>query len=398
MPKFFYKVKSKKGSLKKGVIFAENKKEAFEKLKEKNFEILKLEEKIDKFFKPKKKVKLLEKIFFTRHLKLMIKSGYPFEKALDLLASQTKNEFFGEIIFKIKRKVFRGESFSKALKDYKNIFGEYYVNMIKVGEESGRLEEVLENLETQMKKEYELITEIKGAMIYPAVVLFVLVVVGILMMIFVLPKFSALFKEINIPLPLTTKLIIAFGDLFSKYGLYFIGALFIFFYLLKKFFSTKKGKKFLNWLSLKLPFISGVTKKVSTARTARILSSLLKSGISVIKSLEILKETLPNYYYQKAFEDISKKIQQGKEIYFSFSLHEELFSFLLVPLMEVGEKTGNLENVLEEIAQFHEKEVEDLTKNLSSLIEPLLIVIIGGIIGFVAIAVLQPIYSSMGAL
>ena len=154
----------------------------------------------------------------------------------------------------------------------------------------------------------------------------------------------------------------------------------------------------MNWLSLKLPFISGVTKKVSTARTARILSSLLKSGVPVIKSLEILKETLPNYYYQKAFDDISKKIQQGKEIYFSFSLHEELFSFLLVPLMEVGEKTGNLENVLEEIAQFHEKEVEDLTKNLSSLIEPLLIVIIGGIIGFVAIAVLQPIYSSMGAL
>ena len=398
MPKFFYKVKSKKGSLKKGVIFAESKKEAFEKLKKKNFEILKLEEKIDKFFKPKKKVKLLEKILFTRHLKLMIKSGYPFEKALDFLASQTKNEFFGEVIFKIKRKIFQGESFSKALKEYKNIFGEYYVNMIKVGEESGRLEEVLENLETQMKKEYELITEIKGAMIYPAVVLFVLVVVGILMMIFVLPKFSALFKEINIPLPFTTKLIISFGDLFSKYGLYFIGTLFIFFYFLKKFLSTKKGKKSLNWLSLKLPFISGVTKKVSTARTARIFSSLLKSGVPVIKSLEILKETLPNYYYQKAFDDISKKIQQGKEIYFSFSLHEELFSFLLVPLMEVGEKTGNLENVLEEIAQFYEKEVEDLTKNLSSLIEPLLIVIIGGIIGFVAIAVLQPIYSSMGAL
>lgn len=346
----------------------------------------------------KKGISLVDKMMFTRHLAVMINAGFPFDKSLNVLAHQAENEKFKEIIKRLKDDVVKGEQFSEALKKHPKVFNDLYVNMTKIGEETGNLKDVLGELADQMKKDHDIRGKVKGAMMYPGVLVSLMAMIGVAMMTFVLPKFSQTFKSMGIPLPLATQIMFAVGDILEKFWFLLPIGIFLIVFGFMKFKKTKKGKDFLDSMYLKFPLFGPVIKKMNTARTARILSSLIKSGVPIVKSLDILSKALTNKLYGDAIAKAAKEIQKGKSLKDSLSGYENVYPYLLIQMIEVGEETGNLGEVLADLATFYEGEVDTITKNLSVIIEPVLMVIIGIAVGVFAVSILQPMYSMMGSI
>lgn len=345
-----------------------------------------------------KKVSLVDKMMFTRYLAVMLNAGFPFDRALYVLAEQSKNKYFKEVILEIMDVVIKGESFSSSLQKYPNIFNELYSNMVKIGEEAGNLEEILNILANQMEKDYKLLAKIRSAMIYPAIILIVMVVIGVAMMIFIIPKFSEMFEKMSLELPLTTRMIIGLGDFLSVYWYSIPIIIFILIFGMRQMRRMKAGKKTLDWISLHLPVAGPLNIKINTARTSRILSSLLSSGVPIVKSLEILSNTLTSIYYKDAISKTAREIQKGKSLKECLASYKKIYSFLLLQMVEVGEKTGKLSEILRKLAEFYEEEVDTEAKNLSSVIEPFLMVAIGIAVGIFAVSIIQPLYSMMGGL
>lgn len=413
MPSYNYKAKTLSGELISGSMEAKDEKELAKIILEKKGHILTSigggKEKAGeigkelfqgklgkKQFSFKRGVSLVDKLMFTRHLGVMIGAGFPFDKSLTVLAGQSKNQKFQEIILQVHKDVTKGESFSNALKKHPKVFSHLYWSMVKVGEETGNLTEVLDILAEQMKKDHELISRVKGAMMYPAVILVAMLLIGSVMMVVIIPKFSELFEELNVDLPLTTQVIMSVGNFLAQNWYVMPLGVLLLVFLFRSVKKTTKGKRFLDWSSLKFPIMGSLTIKINTARTARILSSLLASGVPIVTTLEILSDTLPSSYYKEATSTALKEVQRGKSLHQSLSPFEKIYSFLLIQMLEVGEETGKLETVLESLAEFYELEIENTTKNLSSIIEPILMLVIGGAVGFFALSIFQPIYSIMG--
>ena len=401
---FNYKAKTLSGDIVSGSQEARNEKELAKILLEKNYVLLSLsfqegKKRLIKIgFRLKRGVSLVDKMMFTRHLGVMVGAGFPFDKSLSVLAEQTRNPNFKKIILEMQKGISEGENFSDALKKHPKVFPHLYWSMVKVGEETGNLREVLEILAEQMRKDHELLSRVKGAMMYPAVIFSVMILVGILMLIFIIPKFSQMFKELNVTLPITTQIIMTIGNFMASYWYTIPIGVLIIILAIRSARKTPKGKKFFDWCSIRLPIVGPLNIKINTARTSRILTSLLKSGVPIVTTLEILADTLSNSYYQEAISVALKDVQRGKTLHESLSPYDKIYSFLLIQMLEVGEETGQLDKVLGSLAEFYEMEVDNTTKNLSSIIEPILMVIIGGAVGFFALSIFQPIYSIMGSL
>lgn len=402
MPIYKYKAQKIDGEIVSGVQKAQNKEELAISLSRENYILLSAvkEEKKKRSIKIslKRGVPLIERMVFTRHLAVMISSGFPFDKSLDVLENQTKNKKFKEVIGDIKESVIKGEQFSESLKKHPNVFNEIYINMVKVGEETGNLKEVLNTLAAQMKKDHDIRSKVKSAMMYPAVLICLMGIIGIVMMIYVLPKFSQVFREMNVSMPTTTRIILSLGDILAKYWYLIPVAIFLIIFGFLRIKKTKQGKKTLDIISLKVPLIGPLLKMLNTARTARILSSLIKSGVPIIKSLEILSTTLTNHLYQNAIKETAKEIQKGKSLKEVLLNYQNIYSYLLLQMIEVGEETGSMGDVLADLATFYEGEVDTATKNFSSIIEPALMIIIGIAVAIFAISIVQPMYSMMGAI
>jgi len=405
MPIFKYKAKTFSGKTVFGKKEAQNKKELAKKLLEEKLVLVSaFLEGEEKGFKRKfslslrRSIPLTEKMIFTEQLSVMVGAGFPFEEALSVLAHQTRNKRFKKIIEEMRDDILKGVSFSDTLSKHPDIFNELYVNMVRVGEKTGKLKEVLEVLANHMKKEHELISKVKGAMIYPAIVIFVMICAGIIALTWIVPKFSQLFEEMEMELPFTTKVVMATGNFLSKYWYILPIAGVLIFYLIKKIRQTEKGKRFFDKLSLRFPILGKLNKKVNTARTCRILNSLIVSGVPIAKSLQILARSIPNFYYKTAMEKASEEIQKGKTLGEVFAPYEELYSYLMIQMINVGEKTGKIAEFMANLADFYEREVDRATANLSSMIEPILIVLIGAGVGFFALSVIQPMYTMMGGL
>lgn len=404
MPEFHYKAKALSGEVITGVAIAKDEEELAKNLSRESYNLVSaaIKEKGEGGIRINisfgKKVSLVEKMMFTRYLAVMLGAGFPFDRALNVLAEQSKNKYFKEIILEIVERIIKGETFSSSLEKYPNIFNELYANMIKIGEEAGNLEEVLIILADQMEKDYKLLAKIKAAMVYPAIILVVMILIGIAMMIMVIPKFSEMFEKMNLELPFTTRIIIGLGDFISNYWYLLPIIIFIFIFGLQRMKDVKKGKKIFDWFSLYMPIAGSLNIKINTARTARILSSLLASGVPIVKSLEILSNTLASTYYKNAINSAVRDIQKGKTLKDCLSSYKKIYSFLLIQMIEVGEKTGKLSDILEKLAEFYEEEVDNDAKNLSSVIEPVLMVVIGAAVGVFAVSIIQPLYSMMGSL
>jgi len=401
MATFFFKAKNKEGKFQEGEMEADEEKEVFGKLRADGFFPILVEKKPEKDRKKKKGgfsfgVPLKEKTIFCRHLGVMLSSGLSVSRALNILAEQEKNFVFKKAILDIGEQVKKGTSLASSMALYPKIFDQVFVSMVKVGETGGSLEEILRILSDQLEKDYKLVSKVRGAMIYPAVIVLVMIVIGFLMMAFVVPKITAIFKDFDADLPFLTKVILNLSNFISQNILLSSGLILGVSFSIFTFYKTQTGKSFFHRAFLIAPVLGPIICKVNSARFARILSSLLNSGVSLIEALKITADTLGNFHFKKMLVKAAEEVQKGVTLsaVLSSSKHS-YFPYMVLQMLEVGEETGKTSDVLKKLAEFYEEEVEQTTKNLSSIIEPVLMVVIGAAVGIFAIAIIQPIYSIM---
>lgn len=338
-------------------------------------------------------VPLKEKMVFARNLAVMISSGLVVARAIKSLSLQTKNRTFRKILDDVYDEVQAGKTLSEGLAKYPNVFSELFTNMVYVGEVSGNLESVLDILALQLEKENDLRSKVKGAMTYPAVIVVAMIGIGVLMLTYILPKITGVFKDMDVDLPKTTLFIMGMSDFLRDHWIIAISIVVLLALVVKFAYGTTGGKRFFHYLFLRMPILGGIVVKVNCARFARIYSSLLKSGVSVVDSLKIVGKTIGNVHYKSVLAEAVEEIQKGTELSKVIAAHERQFPILVSQIIEVGEETGKTEVVLERLAEFYEGEVDQITKNMSSIIEPVLMLLIGSGVGFFAIAMLQPMYS-----
>jgi len=340
-----------------------------------------------------KRVSVVDKMLFARYLNVMLKSGLPVSRAFTVLAEQTNNEYFKEVLGGVREDVQKGNSLADSLAKYPGVFDNLFVNMVRAGEVGGNLEEVLDIMALQLKKDYELISRVKGAMMYPAVVIAAMIIVGVLMMMFVVPTLTKIFEDMEVPLPFMTQVIIMVSNALKNQGIFVFLGFAVFSYLFLWVIKTSKGKKAFDYFLLRVPVIGGVISKVNMARFSRTLSSMIMSGISIVKALEVISEILGNFYYKESVKKAVDDVQKGLPLSEVIGQYRNLYQPLMIHMIEVGEESGTLEDTLKQVAEFYEGEVEQTTSNLSSIIEPVLMLIIGGAVGFFAISMIQPMYS-----
>ncbi len=344
------------------------------------------------------RVGLKEKMFFTRNLKVMVASGISLPRALKILAGQTRSKKFKSSLIDVSEGITKGESFSQALSRHSDIFPELFQNMIKVGEEAGTLEEVLRVLSEQMEKEHELKSKIVGAVIYPAVIVAAMVGIGILMLVMVVPRLAETFNELGVELPVTTRLVVALGVFLSERWYLFLLIMIVFLILLRMVLKSRIGQRISANFSLKIPVVSGLVRKTNSASTARTLSSLIVAGVPIVRSLEIISHALGNIYFREAMAKAAEKVRKGEKLYQALKPYHNLYPPLVLEMIEIGEETGETSGILAKLADFYEEEVANATKNLSAVIEPVLMLFIGAVVGFFAISMIQPMYSMLQAI
>lgn len=401
MSTFTFVAKNSKGEIRKGELGGKDAKSVAEALRAEGFfatSIVENEKKRENSFGGKMKifsgVSLKDKMMFSRHLGVMISSGLSIPRALDVIASQTKSKNFKNILSSVAEDVKTGNTLGDSLAKSKAL-DELSINMIRVGEMSGNLEEVLTLLADQLEKEHTLISKVRGAMYYPSIIFIVMIGIGIAMMTFVVPQLTSIFTDTQASMPASTMLIINTSNFMADHKLLVLLLIILIVFFLIVFFKTILGKKTAAFLFLSVPVIKNITIKVNNARFARIYGSLIKSGVPVVEALKIISETLTNRYYQEAFKKIGEEVQKGKPLHGELAAFPKLFPVLAIQMVEVGEETGQTVDVLADLARFFEEEIDQVTKNLSSIIEPVLMVVIGVAVGFFAISMIMPMYSIM---
>ena len=398
MPDYNYVARDKEGNIEKNIATGVNEKAVVESLRARGLvptSIKEVRQKIDfnTLLKSIGTIRLIDKITFIKNLAVMVKSGLPVSKSLKILSQQTTNKKFAVIVGDVSRAVESGSALAEALAKYPNVFSNIFVSMVKVGEVSGNLEQNLHYLSEQLQRDYDLISKAKGAMTYPIVVMIALVLVTFAMFTFVLPKMTATFKEFDVELPIMTKIVIGLVDIFAAYGLLmfpaFIGLIVGFFYWKK----TANGKAIVHRVVLYIPVFGKIVKQINLARFLGVFSSLMKSGMSIVDSLAVSTDVVGNVYYKKVIAEGSAKVKVGSPLTAAFKKRPDLFDPLIIQMMEVGEESGTTDVVLGEIASFYEGQVDQTMKNLSSILEPILMLVIGTVVGVLAVALISPIYT-----
>ncbi len=339
------------------------------------------------------RISVSQKLFFVQQLGIMVRTGISLAVALKTLTEQTTNKRFKAILADVSAEVQQGNLLSKGLERYPQVFSELFVSMVRAGEASGKLENVLQQLYLQMKKDHAIVAKVRGAMIYPIVVVCAMVLVGIVMIIYVIPQLTAIFQQSNIQLPWTTRLLIGISDVMSTHGvLLAIGAALL---GVGARWLTRwpPGRRRWHGLLLRVPVAGLIIRKINIARFCRTLTSLLKTDIAIVKSLEITAQVLGNTVYRDALLTSREKIQKGVTIAESLRPYPSIFPPVILQMIAVGEETGALDVILEESASFYEEDVDQTMTTLPTLIEPILITLLGVGVAGMAVAVIMPIYS-----
>ena len=334
-----------------------------------------------------------DKIFFTQNLGIMLKSGLAAARALRTLALQADNRRFKRILFLISGEVEKGSGLARAMSAYPRIFEPIFVSMIKAGEQAGQLEEVLSELTRQMKKNHELKQKVKGALMYPSAILVAMVGIGIVMIIFVIPRMLSIFSELKAELPLPTRIFIALSN-FINHNLLLLGlgALTIVITLTYAL-RTALGKKIWHAVVLKLPVVSSIVRKINLARIARTLGSMLKTEMPIVESVNLTGDVIKNVRYQNSIRAIAQAVEKGKTISSQMANYPSLYPPIIQQMVAVGEETGEIAGILQKLADFYEAAISQTTDSLPSLIEPILIIIMGIAVGGMAVSIILPMYS-----
>ena len=401
MPTFIYMAVNNLGEIKSGELETQDVKTVVEHLRRQELTAVSVKPKKDitnsltNIFSSS--ITQQEKIMLTKHLSTMIKSGLSLKEGIETILNDAKNKPLKKILTEAKFNLEKGQPLSATFKKYPKSFSDVFIALIEAGESSGNLEKTLDYLGIQIKKDYKLRQKIKGAMIYPLVLIAASISVIMIMMIFVVPKLSESFQRSNLELPWTTQLIINISN-FMAQNLYLIAGFALFSTISLVYFrNNKKFKGSVSKIILKTPVISDLYIKIILARFIRTLGTLLASGISILKSLDISAGALGYNAYQKSISQISKEINQGISLSNALKNRKDIFPHMLINMVSVGEKTGNLDLTLKELAIFYEEEVDNSVKNMVSLIEPVLLLAMGLIVATIAFSIITPIYQLVGS-
>ena len=396
MNRFNYKAKDKEGRLVTGEVEAGTLAEAAKLVRNKGLYIISIKEKIDNPFNLIKRFQ--ERITssdistFTRQLSTMINAGLPITEALLILRSQSKGSM-QKLVAQILADVEAGESLSTSLGRHPKIFSKTYMALVKSGEVGGVMDAVLARLADNLEKQQEFAGKVKGAMIYPAVIIVGMVIVSIIMMIFVIPKLLSLYADFNATLPLPTQILIGISNFFIHYWwivLAIVGGV-IYFYGLYK--ATPAGSRQIDSLRFKIPVFGNLQRQIALTELTRTLSLMVGAGVPILEALNITSDVVSSPIISDALKDSAKQVERGFPIAYSFARHPEAFPFILSQMVAVGEETGKMDDVLTKVSHIFEMDSDEKVKGLTAAIEPMVMVVLGLGVGFLVIAVILPIYN-----
>ncbi|MCM8809652.1 MAG: type II secretion system F family protein [Candidatus Omnitrophica bacterium] len=394
---FKYTVKTFSGETLTNYIESDNLEQARKTLQEKNFVIISISEvkekrKLKAISLPiKGKVKLDDLVVFSRQLATMVDAGLPIIQALDALYSQTENKVLKDVIEKIKNDVNAGQPLSEALSRHPAIFSRLFVDMVKAGEASGALDDILDRLSSYLESLTKLQKKIKSALFYPLAVLGMAFIITTFLLIKVVPSFQSIFEGLGGKLPAPTQFLINLSNMFKRYFLVVIVAIGFLLSAIRFYLRTERGKTQFDTLLLKLPVFGKLIKKIVVSRFTRTLSTLIKSGISILQALEIVGKTSGNKVIEKTIDNVKQNIKEGQSIAEPLA-QTKIFPPMVTKMISIGEQTGSLEEMLTKISDFYDAEVEAAVSGLTSLIEPIIMIFLGVIIGGIAICLLLPIF------
>lgn len=341
---------------------------------------------------------IAEKIMLTKHLSTIVKAGLTLREGIETILNDAKKKTFKKILTEAKLNLEKGQPLSVTFKKYPKIFSGIFIALIETGEASGTLEKSLDYLGEQLKKEYSLKQKIKSAMIYPLILLLASFAVITILMVLVVPRLTKAFMQNNLELPWSTKLIINASSFITGNLLYLV---ILFALAIISFLVLRKNSGVQNVVSeviIKIPVVSDLYEKIILARFTRTLGTLLSSGINILKAIDISSEVLGHNRYQKAIKDIKTQVTQGVSIGNALKRNKNIFPYLVISMVNVGEKTGKLDSILKELAVFYEEEIDNSLKNLVSLLEPALLLFMGVIVATIAFSVIMPIYQMVGSM
>jgi len=401
MPVYKWVAETKKGKILKGELEAADERIAQLQLKRRNLTIKKIKAKPKDlfenvaFFQPKITAK--DVVIFTRQFSTMIDAGLPLVQGLTILAEQTENKTFQNVLKRVTKDVEGGSSLAEALKKHPKVFDALYVNLVAAGEIGGILDTILQRLAAYIEKAEKLKTRIKGAMTYPIIVVAIAVLVISVILIFVIPVFQEMFSSFGKALPVPTQIVVNMSDFLKGNIHYVIGAFIVFVFAFKKYRNTKKGRKQTDALALKLPVFGNLLKKTAVARFTRTLGTMISSGVPILDALEIVAKTSGNVILEEIIYEVRSSIAEGQTIAEPLS-EADIFPRMVVQMISVGEATGALDTMLNKIADFYDDEVDAAVEALTSMLEPLLMVFLGGAIGGLVIAMYLPIFQMAAAM
>ena len=401
MPVYLWKGKDRHEKAKKGEMEAPSEEVVRSELTRRKMTSIKIKKKPKDLFDNvsfmQPKVKSSDIIIFCRQFSTMIDAGLPIIQCLDILYAQNDNKTFKKMLKEIKANVESGQTLSEALKKYPKQFDDLFVNMISAGEAGGILDSILRRLSAYLEKAAKLKSKIKGGMTYPIVTIAIAIIVVAVIMVFVIPVFEEMFSSMGHALPAATQFVVNLSRAVKSNILYIIGVIIIAIFALRRFYRTEKGKVFIDDLLLKLPMFGQLIRKAAVAKFTRTMGTMLTSGVAILDALEIVAKTAGNKIIEKAIFDTRTAIAEGRTM--SDPLSESgVFPSMVCQMIAVGESTGALDAMLTKIADFYEEEVDQAVENLTSLIEPFMIVFLGVVIGGLVVSMYLPIFKMAGAI
>lgn len=395
MSKFNYTALDKAYSYSNGTISTLGKKRALSTLEKKGFLVISIDREKESLLDKLSKISTitrLDKIFFTRHLYTLIEAGIALDQAIKITSEQATNHRFKEILNEVYKKVQQGKTLNESLEPYQRHFSHFFINLIRVGERSGTLEDSLQHLLDQQEKDYDLLTKSRGAMIYPIIILITAILIVTLMMIFVIPNISEILLQYGVELPLTTKILIGGSNIIINYG-YIIAIVIILFALIFYILQKKESVKWqVEKILFKTPIAGKIIIEFNLARFSRAMYAMMKSGVSINEALELSSSVCRNRHYKKTIHSCIDYVHKGISFNQVLMAYPSLFPPITTRMIEVGEKSGKTDHMFDKIATYYEKSVINKLSNLSTIIEPVLLIFIGLVVAFVGVSVLTPIW------
>lgn len=402
MQTYKYLARDASGKVISGKVEARSRESIIETLQGKNLIVIKVEEELAFSLDKLKEINigeipLKEKVVFMRQLATMIGAGLPLTQALQILEVQVTNPKFKKAISNVLGDVQGGKSLAQAFMRTEKIFDEITINLIKAGEESGNLETILERLAIEMESKKKLGDKIRGAMIYPAIILLVVIGVVILMMFVLIPAMAEIYGEFGAELPMVTQILIALSNFFLRFWWLVLLIVIVIVIVSKSYMDSPSGKRFVDRVVVRIPVIGPIIVKMQIAQFTRILSLLMSSGLSIVKALDLTANSLTNSMFKDAVIEAKKEVEKGIPLALPIA-RSKIFPIIVSQMIAVGEESGEIDKILQKISQYYAEEVEVTTSSLTTIMEPLMLLLMGGVLAFIALAVYMPMFNLSGAI